>query len=49
MVLFVIKLSAEVSAVLRSELTKYFPLLSIWDLLVSFQITLFLFVLSSFK
>ena len=31
------KLSAEVSAVLRLELTKYCPMLSVWDLLVTFH------------
>ena len=37
MQLYAIKLSAEVSAVLCSEGTKYCPMLSVWDLLVTFH------------
>ena len=35
--IYAIKLSVEVSAVLRSEWTKYFPMLSVCDLLVTFH------------
>ena len=38
--LYAIKLSAEVSAVPRSEQTNYCPILSEWDLLVTFSLTL---------
>ena len=34
---YAIKLSVEVSAVLRSEWTKYCPMLSVCDLLVTFH------------
>ena len=35
--LYAIKLSVEVSAVLRSEWTKYCPMISVCDLLVTFH------------
>ena len=35
--LYAIQLSAEVSAVLRLEWTKYCPMISVWDLLVTFH------------